>query len=284
MYAGWGIWISLFEAHLLTFCSIRWEHTPEWSYTSKLLISKHQQVQLLEAASVLVAMNNNPSAENTPPDSARDFASEQGSASPGASGYSEQQDRSSADTTPPPQSDGNSAANASYRGFAKRHSSGSGFSRSYQSAPYASSAAGSVPNISGFNHFRNLSQDQRPTSSGKNATGKDDRDLAAAVELLSCSIGSNGGSRTVHLPADAPPVPPLPQQYIDQALTGTSFINSFPSRAPESFTRGELRRDRDDVKMDESGGSVMDDDDDDDMRSRARSDEDDDGVFGRMEE
>lgn len=119
-------------------------------------------------------------------------------------------------------------------------------------------------------------------SSGKNATGQDDRDLAAAVELLSCSFGSNGGTRTVHLPADAPPVPPLPAQYLDQALTGTSFINSFPSRAPESFTRGTLHRD--DVKMEESGGSVMDDDDDDDMRSRARSDEDDDGVFGRMEE
>ncbi|KAK0623549.1 hypothetical protein B0T14DRAFT_536414 [Immersiella caudata] len=275
-----------------------WEHTPEWSYTSKLLISKHQQVQLLEAASVLVAMNNNPSTGHTPPDSARDFASEQGSASPVASGYSEQQDRSSADTTPPPQSDAISAGTASYRGFAKRHSSGSGFSRSYQSAPYAGSASGSIPNLSGFNHFRNLSQDQRPMSSGKNATGQDDRDLAAAVELLSCSIGSNPGSRTVHLPADAPPVPPVPQQYIDQAaltsssyltqaLTGTSFINSFPSRAPESFTRGELRRDRGDIKMEESGGSVgsvLDDDDDDDMRSRARSDEDDDGVFGRMEE
>ncbi|KAK9475918.1 hypothetical protein V1514DRAFT_338554 [Lipomyces japonicus] len=33
-----------------------WEHTPEWTVTSKLLISKHQQVQLLEAASILVSM------------------------------------------------------------------------------------------------------------------------------------------------------------------------------------------------------------------------------------
>jgi hypothetical protein len=133
-------------------------------------------------------------------------------------------------------------------------------------------------------------------SSGRNATGQDDRELAAAVELLSCSMGSNNGSRTVHLPADAPPVPPVPQQYIDQsltgssyltqALTGTSFINSFPSRAPESFTRGERGRVMDDVKMDERGGSndsVMDDDEE-DRRSRARSDDDDDGVFGKMEE
>ncbi|KAK7203280.1 hypothetical protein BZA70DRAFT_74615 [Myxozyma melibiosi] len=33
-----------------------WEHTPEWNMTSKLLMSKHQQVQLLEAASILVSM------------------------------------------------------------------------------------------------------------------------------------------------------------------------------------------------------------------------------------
>jgi hypothetical protein len=255
------------------------------------LISKHQQVQLLEAASVLVAMNNTPDAAaaaaapttTTPPDSARDFISDRDSASPAASGYSEQPDRGSADTTPPPQLDAIHAANASYRSFGKRYSSGNILSRSYQTAPYASSAAGSVPSVSGFGHIRQLSQDQRPTSSGMNATGQDDRELAAAVELLSCSFNSNGGgSRTVHLPADAPPVPPLPAQYLDQGmLSGTSFINSYPSRAPESFTRGEMRRV--DAKMEESGESVMGDDDE-DMRSRARSDEDDDGVFGRMEE
>jgi hypothetical protein len=87
----------------------------------------------------------------------------------------------------------------------------------------------------------------------------------------------------VHLPADAPPVPPLPARYLDQAtnLSGTSFMNSFANRATESFARGEKRHG--DVKMEGSGDSVMDDDDD-DLRSRARSDEDDDGVFGRMEE
>ncbi|SPQ22342.1 4866af30-fb10-4049-b223-b3c8f1d1d7c2 [Thermothielavioides terrestris] len=273
----------------------KWEHTPEWSYTSKLLISKHQQVQLLEAASVLVAMNNASNnhtptttaaaataVTTTPPDSARDFSSERDSASPAASGYSDQQDRGSADTTPPPQLDATHPANSSYRSFGKRSSSGNGLSRSYQTAPYASSAAGSIPSVSGFGHFRQLSHDQRPTSSGRNATGQDDRELAAAVELLSCSFGSNSGSRTVHLPADAPPVPPLPAQYLDQGiLSGTSFINSYPSRAPESFTRGERRQVE--TKMEESGESVMGDDDE-DMRSRARSDEDDDGVFGRMEE
>ncbi|KAL2134810.1 hypothetical protein VTI74DRAFT_10794 [Chaetomium olivicolor] len=291
-----------------------WEHTPQWSYTSKLLISKHQQVQLLEAASVLVAMNSAAAANNThpaaaatvpaaaattPPDSARDFNSERDSASPAASGYSDPQDPRSADTTPPPQLDAIHPANASYRSFGKRYSSGHGLSRSYQTAPYASSAAGSVPSVSGFGgHFRQLSHDQRPTSSGRNATGQDDRELAAAVELLSCSFNSNGGgsgsSRTVHLPADAPPVPPLPAQYLDHhhqgMLSGTSFINSYPSRAPESFTRGEHLRGRrhevdadNDAKMDESGGeSVMGDDED--MQSRARSEEEEEGVFGRMEE
>lgn len=266
--------------HLLTSLD-RWEHTPEWSYTSKLLISKHQQVQLLEAASVLVAMNDNERA-TTPPDSAKDFASDPESSSPAASGYSEQVNRqSSADTTPPPITEGVQFNMTSYR--EKRHDSIGGFSRSYQSGPSADHfTTGSMPYGNGFGLYRRGSTD-RPTSSGTNATGQEDRDLAAAVELLSCSFGSNKG--TVTLPADAPPVPPVPMQYLDQAtpLSSTGFINSFPSRQPESFTRGEFRRGSDDVKMDEKADSVMDDDDF-DMRSRARSDEDDDGVFGRMEE
>jgi len=36
----------------------KWEHTPEWALTSKLQISKHQQVQLLEAASVLCSIRD----------------------------------------------------------------------------------------------------------------------------------------------------------------------------------------------------------------------------------
>ncbi|KAH8909514.1 hypothetical protein BR93DRAFT_394553 [Coniochaeta sp. PMI_546] len=264
-----------------------WEHTPEWSVTSKLLISKHQQVQLLEAASVLLAMNNEVKDSTTPPDSAKDFASDQESASPAASGFSDVHDRSSADTTPPPAPEPQAIGQGRpYRSMSKRLSSGSGFGRSYQSAPFtAGSFTGSTPVSSGFGHFRQQSQDQRPTSSGKNTTGKDDRELAAAVELLSCSLGSNAGSsRAVHLPADAPPVPPLPAQYLDQAvLTGTSFINSFPRRAPESFTRStRSEMHRDDVKMEGSGESAADDEDD--VMSRARSDEDDEGVFGRMEE
>ncbi|ORY70149.1 uncharacterized protein BCR38DRAFT_455010 [Pseudomassariella vexata] len=249
-----------------------WEHTPEWSYTSKLLISKHQQVQLLEAASVLVQMNTNDAP--TPPDSARDFASEPESASPAASGYSEPHDgRSSADTTPPPQVEAyHTSSTLAYHNAPKRYSSGSGYSRSYQSAASSGYLAGSVPNGSAFGHNRHGSSDRRPPSSGMNITGQEDRDLAAAVELLSCSFGSSGGSRDARLPDDAPPVPPLPAQYLDQAaFTSTSFLHSYSSRQmPESFTRGEFRH-TEDVKMEDSEGSVMDDDEDD-------------GVFGRMEE
>ncbi|CAN6644988.1 hypothetical protein TRVA0_020S02608 [Trichomonascus vanleenenianus] len=43
--------------HISSLAKHLWEHTPEWNVTSKLLISKHQQVQLLEAASILVSMN-----------------------------------------------------------------------------------------------------------------------------------------------------------------------------------------------------------------------------------
>ncbi|KAM5358795.1 hypothetical protein ACJZ2D_014970 [Fusarium nematophilum] len=263
-----------------------WEHTPEWSYTSKLLISKHQQVQLLEAASVLVAMNGNgKDSAATPPDSAKDFQSDAGSSSPAASGYSDPAERqSSADTTPPPVAEGVNVNGTSYRN--KRFSNSGGYARSFQSVPSAASfGTGSVPFSSGFGHYRQLSNDHRPTSSGRNATGEDDRDLAAAVELLSCSFGSNNGSRTATVPVDAPPVPPLPAQYLDQAtpLSAAGFIHSYPSRQPESFTRGEMRRPSEDVKMEESGDSVMDDDDF-EMRSRGRSEDDDDGVFGRMEE
>ena len=36
----------------------KWEHTDAWKETNKLSISKHQQVQLLEAASVLIGLSN----------------------------------------------------------------------------------------------------------------------------------------------------------------------------------------------------------------------------------
>ncbi|OBT70663.1 hypothetical protein VF21_10347 [Pseudogymnoascus sp. 05NY08] len=260
-----------------------WEHTPEWSYTSKLLISKHQQVQLLEAASVLVAMNQD---GPTPPPSAKDFNSDQDSASPAASGSSDPRDGlSSTDTTPPPQTEatyGQSYTGSSFAGHRKRYSSGNNFSRSYQSAPSNGLHVGSISNGSAFGSFGQQSQSGRPLSSGISAGGlEDEAGLAAAVELLSCSFGT---PRTgpVTLPPDVPPVPPLPARYLAQGFSGTTLMPNHQGSAPTSYIRGREEHDGD-VKMEESEESVADDDDY-DSRSRGRSDEDDDGVFGRMEE
>ncbi|KAG9241898.1 hypothetical protein BJ878DRAFT_203087 [Calycina marina] len=265
-----------------------WEHTPEWSLTSKLLISKHQQVQLLEAASILLNLNQ----DGTPADSSKDFGSDQESASPVGSGSSDQHDgTSSADTTPPPQGDmySKSAFGSSYSNRHQRNSSGYGYSGSYQSAPSAHSNCGSSVPTSAFGHHSQSSREPRPLSSGMNRNAEDDG-LAAAVELLSCSFGSNGTPRTMNipmtLPEDAPPVPNIPAQYLNEAsypnFSGTTLAHSMKPLHQESYTRGEKHLERD-VKMEESEESVVDDEDY-DQRSRGRSDEDDDGVFGRMEE
>jgi len=230
----------------------------------------------LEAASVLLAMNQD---GNTPPDSARDFQSDQDSASPAASGSSESHDRaSSADTTPPPHPDApNRYGSGSYIDRHKGYSNGHGYPRSYQS--------GSVPNGSGFGHYRHQSHDRRPPSSGISRNHEDDG-LAAAVELLSCSFGSAGTPRTipVALPDDAPPVPHIPAQYLNQnTFSGPTLAPGMQHpRQTESYTRGQSHI-HGDVKMEESEESIADDEDY-DQHSRARSDEDDDGVFGLMEE
>jgi hypothetical protein len=52
--------------HISSLAKHLWEHTPEWNVTKKLLISKHQQVQLLEAASILVSMNEGAEDEQEP--------------------------------------------------------------------------------------------------------------------------------------------------------------------------------------------------------------------------
>ncbi|KAK3701494.1 hypothetical protein LTR37_015468 [Vermiconidia calcicola] len=174
-----------------------WEHTPQWQYTSKLLISKHQQVQLLEAASVLVAMNTegNPESDN--------------SSSPAASGSSERdEDLSSTETTPPPHADN------AYRDSKRYSNTSSAYSRSYQSV-----FSESVPNGgSGFSHHRQWSSSSngRPltanTSIAESYRDEDPQDLAAAVGLLSCSYGTPN-LRPSGVPSDIPPVPPLPEKY-----------------------------------------------------------------------
>jgi hypothetical protein len=243
-------------------------------------------VQLLEAASVLVAMNQD---GTTPPDSAKDFQSDHDSSSPAASGSSGHRDGlSSADTTPPPQTDGqiaHSYTSSSSTGQTKSYSNINSYSRSYQSAPSSNPLyTSSAPNCSGFGHYRQPSGDLRPVSSGISSSGQEDEaGLAAAVELLSCSFGTPR-SGPAALPPDIPPVPPLPACYQSQnALSGIAATSSpHVQVATTSYVRDDNFCERN-MKMEESEESVMDEEEY-DSHSRGRSDEDDDGVFGRMEE
>ncbi len=269
----------------------RWEHTPEWNVTSKLLISKHQQVQLLEAASVLVGMNQDSS---TSPESVKTNDSDQSSDSPAASGTSEPLDdeySSSAETTPPPTSERAYSSHAIITGRFKRDSSSSSaFSRSYQSAP-SSSLPGAPPSVgTSYGSYYHPGIPRYPSASGfahfnNPALDEDEAELARAVESL-CSFGTPR-TAPVHLPADIPPVPPLPARFAGQNVNRISVnmagSNLQPNRHMPPPSRQPLLYDSD-VKM----GDVTSDDDDEDYDERSishgRSDEDDDGVFGRMEE
>ncbi|KAK5142365.1 hypothetical protein LTR04_002255 [Oleoguttula sp. CCFEE 6159] len=255
-----------------------WEHTPEWAFTSKLLISKHQQVQLLEAASVLVAMNQE---GPTPPDSARLRDSDHSSASPAASGSPDPQedDPSSAGATPPPQDNA-----ASRHGQSKRHSdNSSAYSRSYQSTVFSSESAPNMHN--GFSHYRQCSADNRPPTAGTSVAGsyrdeEEQADLAAAVGLLSCSFGTPKSGPTT-LQSDVPPVPPLPERF--RGLSGTTLTSNTKQPSVQAHSYSSYGVHDKDVAMDDDED---DDEDDFDHRSvhRGRHDEDEDGMFGNMEE
>lgn len=250
--------------------SCRWEHKPEWQLTSKLLISKHQQVQLLEAASVLLGMNKE---NTTPPGSAKDFQSDDQDSTSPISGSDEQDGISSADTTPPP--DVFNTFGSSYSGRSKRYSSGHGFSQSYQSNNQF--RAGSVS--SNLGHHRQQSQESRPRSSGMNRN-EEDGGLAAALALSNFgNLGARHPSSVgVEAEIEIPPVPPIPTEFLDFA-EASSFAG--PPRQTESYTRYGAPVDAD-TKMDGSEDSVADDEED-EQRYRGRSEEDV-LVFGQMEE
>ena len=264
----------------------RWEHTPEWSYTSKLLISKHQQVQLLEAASVLVGMNHD---SPDTADSTKMQDSDHSSASPAASGVSDLHDDylSSAETTPPPNGEHGYAQDSFTTIREKRHSASSSvFSRSYQSA--SSMPVGNTPFAGhAFGHYQESSSQRRPSTSGIGGSrpfGVDEEDagLAAAVESL-CNFGTPR-SGTVQLPSDVPPVPPLPARYAGQsanimhATMQPSMEFAPPSLQRVSNERDSLRKTR------RKSNAVEDDDFDDHSSSRGRHNEDDDEImFGRDE-
>ena len=271
--------------------SCRWEHTPEWSYTSKLLISKHQQVQLLEAASVLIGMHQDPT---DPPDSARITDSDHSSASPAASGSSELQDEdiSSAETTPPPMAEhAYNTQNFTYSRVKRHSGTSSAFSRSYQSAPSSSFLPGSVPlESTSFGQHRHGSR--RPSTSGvifsnHKTLDEDEAGLSAAVESL-CSFGTPR-SGPVHLPPDVPPVPPLPARFAGLNVNRLSGNSLAPMLQPDLGLPPPLTHhlsNERDVGQDHHGVLKSHDDEFYDQRSisHSRSDDDDDGVFGRMEE
>ncbi|EFQ98083.1 hypothetical protein MGYG_01119 [Nannizzia gypsea CBS 118893] len=216
-----------------------WEHDPAWAVTSKLLISKHQQVQLLEAASVLVTLNEPVSEEQAARAAASGSGdSDRSSTSPTVSGISELRDGlSSTETTPPPTGDDGAlsksndpyrypSSHSSYNNYNHNHS----FSQSLQSIPSASFAsASSVPSYSpARSHFRHSSTDTRPSTADTNGVLDDDAaGLAAAIEL--CNFGTPR-SGPMAIPEEVPPVPPLPARFLGQSVGSTmALANNHPN-------------------------------------------------------
>lgn len=277
--------------------------------TSKLLISKHQQVQLLEAASVLVTMNY-----NDPPDESAELESEMSSGSPGAESaadadaLSELRDGiSSAETTPPPmdeeEEDDDFEMSDMPTQWAKRPSASnaSGFSRSYQSIPSSSYNDSAPLHSPAFSHFRNSSIDTRPSTADTRLHEDDEADLAAAIGL--CNFGT---PRTgpVSMTPDVPPVPPLPARYLDSSShPNYQSPHSVQSRPTEEAARRDseanifisrslnpsLSYKVSDEREVRTGGNEAQEsrqrrNADVDFSNRSAPDDDDDGVFGRMEE
>ncbi|KAJ6020562.1 hypothetical protein N7540_006066 [Penicillium herquei] len=278
-----------------------WEHDPAWAITSKLLISKHQQVQLLEAATVLVTMNHDD------PEQSPDADSEFSSASPDAS--SDVRDGlSSVETTPPPmdeEEDDDFEMSGMPANWTKRPSvsNASAFSRSYQSIPSSSYNDSAPLHSPAFSHFRQSSVDTRPSTADTRLHEDDEADLAAAIGL--CNFGT---PRTgpVSMSSDVPPVPPLPARYLDSSShPGSSLSPALTQSGPmsEAYRRDSNadlflsvslnpslsykvsaeRGPRGDSKASVPRRHSRNADVDFDNRAAPAYD-DDDGVFGRMEE
>lgn len=254
----------------------RWEHTDAWAVTSRFLISKHQQVQILEAAKSLVGI----AASDADP-------AFEGPSSPSLSGgFSEQMDgQSSAPTTPPPDnSDMHMDMDMDDMTFSAASDDEDG-ARGELSRQFRNDTA---HKLTGFGRYMEPS----PTPGPNSGEADGDDELSRAVALLSCSYTSSAGWQTGQLPGDVPPVPQMPAHYlVDQASLGRSpFLNSFRSQAPESFTRGPAvvpgSLTRGPAVAGRANSRDVDSrmEDDEDSRSRARSDEEEYGFFGSMDE
>lgn len=241
-------------------------------------------MQLLEAATVLVGMNQDTSGF---PEAAKTTDSDHSSASPVASAFSELHDDyiSSAETTPPPISEQPYFQEGSNHGMYKRHSgTSSAFSRSYQSAPSSSFVTGSE-HLSGTSYGQ-----QRPSTSGAVppshlAVDDDTASLAAAVDTL-CSLGTPR-SGPVHLPPDIPPVPPLPAQYASQNINRFSGSVLTPTQHDLGLPPYSSQRISNERNIQRQGDQRAYSDDEDFDRTSIthnKSDDEEEGVFGRMEE
>ena len=208
------------------------------------------------------------------------------SASPPASGSSDLRDgMSSTETTPPPQMDDHAVGSySSHSHFGQRSikrysANSSAYSQSYQSIVFSDNGNGH------YRHWSNVSD--RPTTSGTSVAGSypddgnTDQDMAAAVGLLSCSYGTPK-SGAMNLPADVPPVPPLPAKFMDYAspLSGNTTVTPQQSSIRNSYRYHESK----DIDMDDDNFADEEDYRQSNSRSRGRADEDDDAFFGRMEE
>lgn len=150
--------------------------------------------------------------------------SERSSASPTASGISELRDGlSSTETTPPPISEDGVFTTKPGEGYRfGGNNMSSAFSRSFQSVP-SSSFAGSAPSYSpARSHFRQSSTDTRPSTADTGVLDDDAMGLAAAIELCNFGTPRSGPSA---MPADVPPVPPLPARYLGQSLGSNNAMN-----------------------------------------------------------
>jgi hypothetical protein len=281
---------------------LRWEHDPAWSITSKLLISKHQQVQLLEAASVLVNMNIDEEPERSP-----EADSELSTGSPDA--LSDVRDGiSSAETTPPPmdeqEEDDDFEMSGMPANWTKRPSisNTSAYSRSYQSIPSSSYNDSAPLHSPAFSHFRKSSVDTRPSTADTRLHEDDEADLAAAIGL--CNFGTPRTKPVSNTP-DVPPVPPLPARYLDLSSHPS---NQSPGLTQPSAMSEALRRESNadlflsaslnpsqSYKVSDLRGAPAGEATAQETRQRRNADvdfgsrttpqdDDDDGVFGRMEE
>ena len=165
---------------------------------------------MLEAASVLVTMNEDP--ENREPRSIPERDSS--SSSPRASAISDplDEDEMSSRTSTPSQAESYVESKpVNFSRPRRQDSVSSVFSRSYQSTTATSWGPSSAPNDAAFSNYPRRFSHSRPSTAYV-----EEPDVTAAAEgLVSCSLGTPSVG-PAHLDADIPPVPALPAKFANQ--------------------------------------------------------------------